>query len=181
MSEERERQTQLLKVIEIQRRKISELEGKQGEEKGFGDYVAQTQFYANMPTDPYSHQYQLLNKPHKDVKDFGDLLDPDIVLSNIQGSRTLLLYQRDFHFITRLFDMAKRSTGIMQLFKPLYYSWKGQIRMTSALKGKERDLQSFLDPELADPGFSFPIPPKKTKKRKNVQDYLTPQEENIYG
>jgi len=180
MSEERERQRQLQKVIEIQRRKISDLESKQGKEKGFGDYVAQTQFYANMPTDPYAHQYQLLHRPHKEVTNFGDLLDADIILSNIQGNRTMLLYQRDFHFITRLYDMALRSNGIMRLFKPLYYSWKGQLRMTSALKGKERSLQSFLEPEFVDPGFSFPIPPKK-KKKKNVQDFLTPQEDNIYG
>jgi len=181
MSEESERQKQLVKVIEIQRNKISELEGKQSKEKGFGDYVAQTQFYSNMPTDPYSHQYQLLNRPHKDVKDFQDLLDADIILSNIQGSRTMLLLQRDFHFITRMFDMAKRSNGIMQLFKPLYYSWKGQLRMTSALKGKERSLQSFLEPEVSGESFAFPIPSAKKKKKKNVQDYLTPQEENIYG
>lgn len=180
MSEEKERQSQLLKVIETQRNKISELEDKQQEEKGFGDYVKQTQYYANMPTDPYSHQYQLLHRPHKEIKDFGDLLDADVVLSNIQGSRTLLLYQRDFHYITRLFDMAKRSNGIMQLFKPLYYSWKGQLRMTGALKGKERSLQSFLEPEYSESGFSFPIPPKK-KKQKGIQGYLTPQEENIYG
>lgn len=180
MSEESERQKQLIKVIEKQSKKISELEGKQNKEKGFGDYVAQTQYYANMPTDPYSHQYQLLHRPHKEIKDFGDLLDAEIVLSNIQGSRTMLLLQRDFHFITRMFDMAKRSTGIMQLFQPLYYSWKGQLRMTSALKGKERSLQSFLEPEYGEQSFAFPLPGKK-KKKKGVQDYLTPQEENIYG
>lgn len=181
MSEEKDRQSQLLKIINMQSQKISKLEDKQHEEKGFGDYVKQTQYYANMPTDPYSHQYQLLHRPHKDVKDFGDLLDADIVLSNIQGSRTLLFYQRDFHLLTRLFDMAKRSNGIMELFKPLYYSWKGQIRMTGALKGKERSYQSFLEPEYSESGFSFPILPKKKKSKRNVQDYLTPQEDNIYG
>lgn len=180
MNEERAHQRKLMKVIELQRRKIAELEGKQQEDKGFGDYVAQTQFYANMPTDPYSHQYQLLHRPHKEIEKFGDLLDADVVLSNIQGNRTMLLFQRDFHLLTRMFDMAKRSVGIMLLFRPLYYSWKGQLRMTSALKGKERSLQSFLEPESYEPGFSFPIPPKKSKKKKNLQDFLTP-EENIYG
>ena len=180
MSEESERQQQLLKIIEEQKKKLAELEKTQGKEKGFGDYVAQTQFYANMPADPYSHQYQLLHRPHKDVKNFQDLLDADIILSNINGNRTMLLLQRDFHFITRLFDMAKRSQGIMRLFLPLYYSWKGQLRMTCALKGKERSLQSFLEPEYVEPGFAYPIP-KERKKKKGVQDFLHPQEDNIYG
>ena len=181
MSEESERQKQLLKVIEEQKIKLAELEREKEKEKGFGDYVAQTQYYANMPTDPYAHQYQLLNRPHRDVNNFGDLLDAEILLSNITGSRTMLLLQRDFHFITRLFDMAKRSNGVMQLFKPLYYSWKGQLRMTCALKGKERSLQSFLEPELVEPGFAYPIP-KQKKRKKSVQEYLTPQqEEQIYG
>lgn len=179
MSEE-SKQTELQKIIDEQRRKITDLEHKQVEEKGFGDYVAKTQFYSNMPQDPYSHQYQLLHRPHKEINDFGDLLDADIILSNIQGDRTMILFQRDFHFLTRLFDMAKRSTGVMRLFKPLYYSWKGQLRMTSALKGKERSLQSFLEPETYETGFKFPMA-KKKKKKKNVQDFLTPEEENIYG
>jgi len=180
MDEERIRQQKLMNVIEIQRRKIAELEGKQQKDKGFGDYVAQTQFYANMPTDPYSHQYQLLHRPHHEIEKFGDLLDADVVLSNIQGNRTMLLFQRDFHLLTRMFDMAKRSNGVKLLFMPLYYSWKGQLRMTSALKGKERSLQSFLEPETYDPAFSFPLPSKK-KKKKNVQDFLTPSEDNVYG
>jgi len=180
MTEERDAQTELEKVIIAQRQKIAELEGKQHKEKGFGDYVAQTQFYANMPTDPYSHQYQLLHRPHHEIEKFGDLLDADVILSNIQGSRTMILFQRDFHFLTRFFDMAKRSNGVMLLFRPLYYSWKGQLRMTSALKGKERSLQSFLEPELQEGGFAFPRPAKK-KKKKNVQDFLVPDDSDIYG
>lgn len=169
----------LLKILNEQRQKINELEEKKGVTAGFGEYVQKTQYYSNMPNDPYSHQYQLLHRPHSDVKEFSDILDADIILSNINGDRAMLLCQRDLHFLTRFFDMGKRSPGVMRLFNTLYYSWRGQMRMTGALKGKERDLQSFLEPQVVEHGFSFPKK-KKPKKRQGWQDYMTPQEEGSY-
>jgi len=179
MVEENRKQIELNEIIDKQKKKIRELEGKAVADKSFSDYVAETSYYSNMPDDPYSHQFQLLHKPHRDVQNFGDLLDSDILLSNIQGSRTMILFQRDFHYLTRMFDMSKRSLGIQLLFKPLYYSWKGQLRMTSALKGKERSLQSFIEPEYEPSGFSFPLR-KNKKKKKNLTDFLTPEDQGIY-
>jgi len=167
-------------IINKQRQRIKELESRQQETGGFGEYVASTRFYANVPKDPYSHQFQLLQRPHKDLKDFGDLLDADVLLSNIQDNRTMLLVQRDYHFLNRFFDMGNRSQGIKSLFNVLYNSWRGQMRMTSALRGKERDLQSFLEPEDFTPGFSFPWKKAKKKKKKPV-DYLTPDQDSVYG
>ena len=67
----------------------------------------------------------------------------------------------------------------MDLFNNLYYPWVGQIRLTSALGGTERSLQSFLEPvQQQFESFSFwqKHQQKKQGKKRRLQDYIMPQE-----
>jgi len=166
--------------MEHLRKKLKEYERLRPRGKGFGQDM-QESFIS--PKDPFAHQYMLLRNHTREVNSFPDLMNPDIVLSNIGDNRTLLVYQRDFRLITRLFDMSLRCIGAKDLFNSLYYGWLGEMRMTSALSGRERDLQSFIIPE--DTGgrgsFSFLGKKKSKPKKRTVQDYLSPDEQsNIY-
>jgi len=144
---------------------------------GFSDYIERSTFYANIPQDPFSHQYQLINKPPSIIEHEDNIIDSTIQLANIGDKRTMLLYQRDQRLLTRLFDMAQRSDGVKGLFNTLYYSWRGEIKMTSAFKGKERDLQSFIEPDIHMGGFGFLQRKKEKKKKKQLMDYLTPEDQ----
>lgn len=185
---EDEERRQLIRVIRNLKTKVDKLErqatpGGGPMTKGFGDYIARSTFYANVPRDPYAHQYMMVHRPAKDIEKPSDLLSPEILLSNIKESRTMLLLQRDFYYLHRFFDMGIRSDAVEMLFRGLYYPWEGQMRMTATLQGKERDLQSFLSPAepMSGGGFSFLKRRPKEKKKKNIQDYLVPsEEENIY-
>jgi hypothetical protein len=153
----------------------------------FGKYMELGSFYANIPHDPYSHQFQLIHKPGRAVKDLSEILDPNILLSNISDSKTMYFYQRDFYYLSRFFDMGKRSVGVMNVWKALFHPWVGQIRMTSAMKGRERDLQSFLDvPAMPSEGYGVGWweKRKQKKKKKELMDHLQPENSyggNIYG
>lgn len=145
---------------------------------GFSDYIERSTFYANIPQDPYSHQYQLINKPPMKIEHADQIIDSTIQLSNIGDKRTMILYQRDQRLINNLFDMAKRSLGVAGMFDREYYSWRGEMKMTAAYQGKERDLQSFLEPEEHISGFAFLKPkPKEKRRKKQLTDYLTPEEQ----
>ena len=180
-SEERERE--LLKVIKGLQKKVGKLERQANPgspvAKGFGDYIARSTFYANVPRDPYAHQYMMVHKPAKDVEKPSDLLSSEILLSNIKDSRTMILLQRDFYYLHRFFDMGIRSDAVALLFRALYYPWEGQMRMTATLWGKERDLQSFLAPAEPSGGMGLTFLKKRPKraKKKSLEDYLTPHEE----
>jgi hypothetical protein len=159
----------------------NQIQAKKEEEHGFGKYMELGAIYANVPHDPYSHQFQLIHRPGRTISKLEDMLDPNILLSNIEDSRTMFLCQRDFYFLSRFLDMGTRSDGILRVFNALFYPWVGQMRMTSALKGRERDLQSFLDvPAVASTGYGLSWAQKrhlkKQKKRKGVADYLVPQD-----
>lgn len=153
---------------------------KKEEQHGFGKYMELGSIYANVPHDPYAHQFQLIHKLGKEVVKLEDMLDPDILLSNIEDSRTMFLCQRDYYFLSRFLDMGTRSDGIMNVFQALFYPWVGQMRMTSALRGRERDLQSFLEvPAVASTGFGLSWAEKrrlkKEQKRRGLTQYLSPQ------
>jgi hypothetical protein len=173
-----ERQLLLEKVFELEKK--LEAKDKAKGERGFSKYMELGAFYANVPHDPYSHQYQLINKPGKKVAGLPDMLDPDILLSNIQDSKTMFFCQRDYYFLSRFRDMGERSEGVMNVWRALYYPWVGQMRMTSAMGGRERNLQSFLDitgvpSESFGLGFWEKRKMKKEQKKQGVQRYLTPQ------
>jgi fido (protein-threonine AMPylation protein) len=75
----------------------------------------------------------------------------------------------------------------MDLFNNLYYPWVGQIRLTSALKGRERNHQSFINPEpQMDQAFTYwdkRKVKKEAKGRKKLLSYLQPGDQgggNIY-
>lgn len=179
---ERDEQTQFDKLIEQNKQLLAEINRfKEEKEKtpGFAEYVAKSMKMANIPTDPYSHQFQLLNSPGHKIADYNDLMDPAILLGNVADNKTMLLMQRDFYYLSRFFDMGKRSEGMLSVFNVFYHTWVGQCRMTASLQGNERNLQSFLEPSLAQaPGFGF-LSRKKKKKggKKKIMDYMTPEDE----
>jgi hypothetical protein len=185
-AEEREKLVRMIRQLQAQNKELAEENQDKNRPgaKGFGDYIARSQFYANVPRDPYAHQYMMVHKPAMDVSKPSDLLSPNVLLSNIKESRTMILLQRDFYYLHRFFDMGRRSDAVAMLFRGLYYPWEGQMRMTATLSGKERDLQSFLAPlePMGGGGLSFlKKRPKTARRKKSLQDFLTPQEdESMY-
>jgi len=149
------------------------------DEEGFGDYIKKSQYYANIPDNPYAQQYMIIHKPPTVIKHPDELIDGTIQMAYIKDEKTMLIYQRDGRLLTRLFDMASRSRGLQGLFETLYFSWRGEIKMTAALEGKERNLQSFLEPEVGAKGFTFPWTKRKkqTKQRKQLMDYMVPEDQ----
>jgi hypothetical protein len=144
---------------------------------GFSRYVERSSFYANIPDNPYSQQYQLINKPPMQIDHPDQLIDGTIQLSNIKDSKTMILYQRDCRLLNRFYDLATRSEGVRSLFNTVYYGWRGELKMTSALEGKERNLQSFLEPEPMTTGFSFLKKRKEKKKKRQLMDYMVPEQQ----
>jgi len=147
------------------------------EKSGFSEYLEKSSFYSNIPDNIFSQQYQIIHKPAKEIEHEDSIVDEDIMLSSIKDDRTMLLYQRDQRFLQRLYDMSLRSKGVAQLFRTICYGWRGEIKMTYALKGKERKLQSFLDIEEEDSGFGFPKLKRKKKQKKQIMDYMVPEDQ----
>lgn len=181
---EGEREKQLLETVEQLKAELAELKKEKTQETtgGYGSYIRGAQFYANVPKDPFAHQYMMIHKPSKEIVHPSDLLCADILLSNVKDDRTMLLFQRDFYYLNRFFNMSKTSLAMKQVFNALYWPWVGQLRMTAAKSGGERSYQSFVEPEIESRGFGFmkKITGKK-KQRRGIIDYMHPQEEqNIY-
>jgi len=145
--------------------------------RSFEEYLRELKLYGDMPKDQFSHQYKLLYHPNIEINEHAkrrDLFNPDILLGNIKDSKTLYFFQRDFSILHRFFDMGLRSEGIMDLFDNLFYSWEGSLRMTGALGGTERQLQSFLEP-LQAPYESFSFLEKRRiekERKKRLKDYI---------
>jgi len=158
-----------------------QLQEKESKTVSFDEYLRELKIYSDIPRDQFGHQYKLLYHPSQEISKKSrrsELFNPDILLGNIKDSRTLYFLQRDFAILHRLFDMGLRSEGVMDLFNNLYYPWVGQIRLTSALGGTERNLQSFLEPQQQQfESFSYwqKRQQKKQGKRKRFMDYLQPQ------
>jgi hypothetical protein len=167
-----------------------QISSKEQEEKSMDDYLREMKLYSDLPKDQFAHQYKLLFHPSVNItkeSKRADLFNPDILLGNIEDSKTLYFLQRDFAILHRLYDMGKRSEGVMDLFNNLYYPWVGQIRLTSALKGRERNHQSFINPEpQMDQAFTYwdkRKVKKEAKGRKKLLSYLQPGDQgggNIY-
>ena len=143
----------------------------------FQEYLKELRLYGDLPRDQFGHQYKLLYHPSVEINKNTkrrDLFNPDILLGNIKDSKTLYFFQRDFMILHRFYDMGLRSIGIMDLFNNLFYSWEGSIRMTGALGGNERWLQSFLEPgQPTYESFSFLEKRKMEKERKRrLKDYI---------
>lgn len=145
--------------------------------RSFEDYLRELKLYGDVPKDQFGHQYKLLWHPSIDInKDTKrrDLFNPDILLGNIKDSKTLYFFQRDFNLLHRFYDMGLRSPGVMDLFDNIFYSWEGSLRMTGALGGTERQLQSFLEP-LQAPFESFTYLEKRRmekEQKKRLKDYI---------
>ena len=175
---------QLINVVEQQKKEIAVLKTEQSQAtSGLGRYIERATFYANMPKDPYGHQWGLINVQQKEIKHESDILSLNILLGNIGDDRTMLFFQNDIRWLYRFYDMGKRSPGVMDLFNTLYWGWQAQVRLTGSKGGMERALQSFLEPEIETSGGGFSILKKKVttrKKKRNIEDYLVPQNENMY-
>jgi hypothetical protein len=178
MEEVESKQLLLNKIAELEK----QLDIRKKKEQKFSEYVRESRFYANIPHDQFAHQTQIVRHPGRDPEKRSELLDPDVILSNIQDSRTLFLLQRDFLILHRFYDMGMRSDGIKIVWESRYHPWVGQVRMTSAYKGGERRMQSFLEPStMPSEGFTYLEKRKAKKEQKGWQRFLKPQDEgNIY-
>jgi len=153
------------------------------------DYIYEMKMYSDTPKDQFGHQFKILFHPQAPPKTQMDLLPPDAILGLIKDSKTLFLLQTDISIIHRFFDMGQRSQGVKELFDSLFYSWWQQMRLTGALGGTERWLQSFLEP-IGVPYESFSFLEKRrarkmAKKRLDLMGRLkemagTGGEEQIY-
>lgn len=146
-------------------------------ERNFDEYLKELKLYGDLPKDQFAHQYKLLFHPSIDVNEHSkrrDLFNPDILLGSIKDSKTLYFFQRDFLLLHRFYDMGLRSPGVMDLLNNLFYSWEGTIKLTGALGGTERWLQSFLEPgQPSFESFSFLEKRKMEKERKKrLKDYV---------
>jgi len=169
--EEKERQYLLKQIIGLQ----DKLDEKYVDEKKVQNYIRETRLYSETPKDPFAHQYKLLYHPTIEPRDRTELLSPDSLLGTIKDSLTLRCLQMDFTLLHRFYDMGLRSKAVMDVFNNLYYAWSGNMRMTSALGGNERLLQSFLEPApITYEGFSYweKREMKKQAKKFKLQDYL---------
>lgn len=161
---------------------------KESEEKSMDDYLREMKLFGDLPKDQFSHQYKLWAHPSIKVtreSSRGDLFNPDLILGNIEDSKTLYFLQRDYNILQRLFDMGLRSDGVWDLFENLYYPWLGGVNLTRALKGKERDHQSFIEPvPHIDQAFTY-LEKRKMKKemkgRKKLLSYLQPGDQGGGG
>lgn len=178
MEDRDNKQLLLNKIAELER----QVELRRKKDQKFSEYVKESRFYANIPHDQFAHQTQIVRHPGRDPDKRSELLDPDIVLSNIQDSRTLFLLQRDFLILHRFYDMGMRSAGLMMVFESRYHPWVGQVRMTSAYHGGERRMQSFLEPTISPTeGFTYAEKRRAKKQEKGIQRFLRPQDEgNLY-
>ena len=124
--------------------------------KSVEDLIHESRMYGDVPKDQFGHQFKLLFHPSKKPKNEMDLLPPDALLGLIKDSKTLLLFQNDQTLLNRFYDMGKRSKGLMLVFESLFYPWYQQLRLTGALGGTERWLQSFLEPTAVPyEGFTY--------------------------
>lgn len=176
---QRETKDALSQQKEILRKQLELLEteekNKEREQNQLDAYMRDVRLYGDTPKDPYAHQFKLLFHPPFEPTKRTELFDPNILLGNIKDSKSLYFFQRDFAVLHRFYDMGMRSEGVMDLFNNLYFSWVGQIRMTSALGGTERLLQSFFEPmQQSSESFSFWQKQKAKKENKRrLKDYLS--------
>lgn len=148
--------------------------------KSFLDYAKSLGDYGLIPHDQFSHQYLLLKHRTREIKDYPDIFDMHILLSNIKDSKTLYFLQQDFTILTDMYSLTRRLPEFKELFECLYHGWLGSVRMTASLGSKERTLQSFMQPIETGYELSFWERRKREKERKKLKEYLTPGEETIY-
>ena len=141
---------------------------------GFGQYTQETQKMMFSPDNPYGHQYALISSQTKDVKKHGwrAIDDPQIVLGDIDNEKTLRLYQIDYSLLVSCCNMAQKDPMWESVFDTFWRKFKGELRMTSNMGGKERFFQAFMTPKSSSrPGFSF-LRKKSSKKKKTYADYI---------
>ena len=110
---------------------------------GLGEFVSAVQGGKIIPKDAFSHAFTLVDiSAQDDVRTFSAILEKHILLANLGDDRKIRLYQNDIILLTNLFDMTIREPALYNLFKQLYYGWKGEIAITRTKDGLERKLQA---------------------------------------
>lgn len=137
------------------------------------ELILEAQMYGDRPKDQFHHQDKLLFHVQHPPKTQMDLLPPDALLGNIKDSKTLFLLQKDNEILNRFYDMGLRCDGVMDLFESVFFSWWQQMRLTGALGGTERWLQSFLEPGAVPyEHFTYLEKRKKEREEKKRQSLL---------
>jgi len=120
---------------------------------GLGEYLKTSNYFQFIPKDQYGHATYLIAPERKDVTNFNELLNKDLYLAFIGSDQYLLLAQKDIHILTQLYNITLKEPGFSQLFKSLYTSFRGELALTRARDGKERELQAFPKTPQKSTGF----------------------------
>ena len=140
----------------------------------FSEYTQENQKLYYAPDNPYAHQYSLISSKTGDVetKKWDVIDDPQIVLGDIDNEKTLRLYQTDFRLLVECCGLAQKDPMFNIVFNALWRIFKGELRMTSNMGGKERFFQAMMTPKSqARPGFSL-LRKASSKKKKTMADYV---------
>jgi len=153
------------------RQQLDELQKTKKIQKSPEEIIRDSRLHGDPSHDQYAHMDKILWHPKFKPMTQMDLLPEDALLGTIKDSKTLMLLQNDNQLLNRFYDMGTRSPGIMLLFDSLYYGWWQGMRLTGALGGQERWLQSFETPMIM-PGESFSYLEKRQLKKKAKQQGL---------
>ena len=97
-------------------------------------------------SNPWSHAAGMLISG-KDVtaqwaeKNYGRIVGAQAMLSNIGPGVLMRLYQNDVFYLTSGYELAVRDPDFRPTFELMMNSWEGELKMTRANAGKERDDQ----------------------------------------
>jgi len=95
---------------------------------------------------PWSHAASLLVSG-KDAtaqwqeKNYGRIVGAQAMLSNIGPGVLMRLYQNDIFYLTSAYEIAVRDPDFRPTFELMMNSWEGELKITRANDGKERDDQ----------------------------------------
>jgi len=108
----------------------------------FGNYVNHLRRQDRTPVDPYSHAYGLMTSSEKRrPQDIHRIVDREMLLGNIDNDELLRFYQMEIHSIAKLGSMAEDDPELTPFFELIHSSLRGELSITRAHKGKERERQ----------------------------------------
>lgn len=108
----------------------------------FDNYMGRLRKQDKSPNDAFAHAHSLMvPSDKKKPSDMHKLVDKDMMLGNIDNDELLQLYQAEIHSLTYLASMAENDPELIPFFDMKYAALRGELGLTRAHKGKERDSQ----------------------------------------
>ena len=95
------------------------------------------------PKDPFEHGAFLID-PKKLDDPYSDIVDTQILLTNMGSDRLLALNQQEAFLYTCLKNMAEREPELQGVYNVLYNGWRNELQISRTKDGKERDMQGAI-------------------------------------